>query len=47
MVTPSTKDIPVSAQILLRNFMDALDRLDYDKYSDISFHSIGKFYVRI
>lgn len=40
MVTPSTKDIPVSAQILLRNFMDALDRLDYDKYSDISFHSI-------
>ncbi|XP_011420180.2 uncharacterized protein [Magallana gigas] len=40
MVTPSTKNIPVSEQKLLRNFMDALDRLDHDKYSDISFHSI-------
>lgn len=40
MVTPSSKEVPVSEQILFRNFMDALDRLDYDEYSDISFHPI-------
>lgn len=40
MVTPSSKEVPVSEQILFRNFMDALDRLDYDEYSDISFHPV-------
>lgn len=40
MATPSTKDIPVSIQGLLKSFMEALDTIDDDKYSDISFHPI-------